>query len=211
MYISTECYYDIYLKDKESDAVMAEILKLREEIGRLKYKLESPTYLTESAGYYMEDAQISACRGYLSAAYDRYYEITDERAVTERELAAEDFSARLIDVRALTLTLGTCYQYKYQISFCDGKAYRISHHVGANECCLEVPFSETLDEIRELNIGEWDEYYSLDKYGFAPNEPVRWKLRVDFSLSQPSYIFEGVGVFPYNFKGLLDIMGADLY
>jgi len=115
MYISTECYYDIYLKDKESDAVMAEILKLREEIGRLKYKLESPTYLTESAGYYMEDAQINACRGYLSAAYDRYYELTGERAVTERELAAEDFSARLSGVCALTLTLGTCYQYKYAI------------------------------------------------------------------------------------------------
>ena len=57
MYISTGCYYDIYLKDKGSDAVMAEILKLRAEIVRLKYKLESPTYLTDSAGYYMEEAE----------------------------------------------------------------------------------------------------------------------------------------------------------
>ena len=211
MYISTDCYYDIYLKDKGSDAVMAEILKLRAEIGRLKYKLESPTYLTDSAGYYMEEAEMNAYRGYLCAAYTRYHALTGESAESERELEAAEFSARLGSISMLTLTLGTCYQYKYQLTLSQGRAYRISHHVGGSECRTEIPFSETAEELRALNIGEWDEYYSLEKYGFSPNEPVRWKLRVDFCASQPFRMFEGVGVFPYNFNGLLNILGADLY
>ena len=44
MLISAECYYDLYIKGKEKEVIVGEISTLRNEMARLKQKLESPYY-----------------------------------------------------------------------------------------------------------------------------------------------------------------------
>ena len=68
MYISVDCYYDIYLKGKDKKAVLAEIEKLRAQIARIKLKMESPSYSVEINPYSTDASDIAQYREYLHTA-----------------------------------------------------------------------------------------------------------------------------------------------
>ncbi len=209
MYISVENYEEMYLKGKDRDTVLEEIFKIRREIAKAKAKLESPANVYDS--YPEQTDVIEVCRNYLAAAMDYFYALTNEKCeLTEEEKASLIFNSTVPDIACLTLTVGRYLQDKYELTFSEGTAEIREIHLGEDEITRSVDGKRAREVILGLNMGEWHESYTPDRYGCTLNEPTKWQIRIDYSTKAAPRFFDGFGVFPYNFEILSKLLGADV-
>jgi hypothetical protein len=74
MMISPEGYYEEYLKGKTEEQIMTVIRGLKQEIGRLKNRMESPDYGLKLIMHPSEDIRLHWTREYLERAKQTYAE-----------------------------------------------------------------------------------------------------------------------------------------
>jgi len=211
MFISADCYRELYLDDKDEAAVCSEVEKIRTEIRKLKDKMETPSYRAEIHPYPSEADTVVAYREYLFSALERLSELSDGKTVmTPEEESSFAFNETVDFISAVTLTQGRYLQYKHELSFSDDVAYLKTFHLDYEPTVKEVTASEMRLGIKKLYLGEWKSSYSYDKYGYAVNDAVRWQLRIDYSNKKAPVFFDGVGIFPYNFDDLLRLLEAEM-
>ena len=212
MFISADCYYEIYLKGKDEKTVGAEVEKLRREIARLKAKMESPAYATEIHPYPSEITEISKYREYLWQALRELSGFRDGQlssVLTAEERSDLNFEENVPKISTVTLNMGRFLQYKYELQLSDCCAVLSALHIGSEPTSCDIDRGEAIAQIRELHLGEWQDSYNAERFGFTVSEPTGWKLRIDYSDNVPSKYYEGLGAFPYNFNLLCRLMGVD--
>ena len=211
MYISTENYEQMYLKDKDEKTIALEVEKLRREIDRVKTKLESPAYVRDSLAYPPESAVIDVYREYFELAADRLASLKGVTSVlTEEEKTSKIVNSMVEDISCLTLTVGRYLQDKYELKIEHNEAEIFKTRLGEGTTRKAVDKASALKVITSLYMGEWKEIYTPEQYGCTLNEPTRWEVRIDYVGKKSPRFYDGIGVFPYNFNILTDFLGADI-
>ena len=211
MFISAQCYEELYLDGKDEKAIFAEVEKIRREIAKLKQKMESPSYRAEIHPYPSEGDTVAKYREYLERALDKLSDIREGESIrTPEEERSRAFNGRIDRIAAVTLTQGRYLQYKHELSFEDGTAYLKTFHLDSEPTVKEVSEEKMKLDIEKLYLGEWKSSYSYDSYGFAVNDATRWQLRIDYFGKINPVFFDGVGIFPYNFDDLLRLLEAEM-
>ena len=203
MLISAECYYDLYIKGKEKEVIVGEISTLRNEMARLKQKLESPYYEYEEHPFPGERSQLCACREYLSMARAELLSFGED-CYSEEELACERMLERLDGLTSLTLEMTG---ETYGVTFEGERAVLGKHSVGG-EKRLTFDRAELILGLKSLYIGEWRSQYLPRDYGCVEPSPKPWELRLCFEGGDVA-VYSGISVYPYNFSSLLDILSGE--
>ena len=211
MYISVDNYRQMYLDGKDKEIILEEIVKIRHEIAKAKNKLESPANEYDNRSYPLERGVVDVCRDYFEAATSYLSEITGEAAeLTEEEKASLIFDSMVDDISCVTLTVGRYLQDKYELTFNGDDAELTELHLGSETLVKKIDSAAAKEIIRSLHIGEWKDNYTPEQYGCTLNEPTKWELRIDYTGGAAPRFYDGIGVFPYNFKSLLRLMNADI-
>lgn len=212
MYISVETYEEMYLKGKDAETVGREVEKLRNEIARIKRKMESPSYVYAERSYPSDDRVIEICRGYFERAASALAELLGvESVLNEEEKSAKFVDAMSEDISSLTLTVGRYLENKYEIYFTPSSAKITALHLGEEPTVTEAERDLLMDGIAALHLGEWRQLYLPEDYGCTLNEPTKWQLRVEYYGGAAPRFYDGLGIFPYNFSSLCKLLGAEIF
>ena len=77
------------------------------------------------------------------------------------------------------------------------------------ECKIStIDKTEFINALKNLSIGEWKRNYDLSEYGYCYLDGESWCLTFYF-LNGESKVFGGKSIYPYNFNGLLSLMGVE--
>ena len=209
MLLSPERYKETYLLGKDADGVKREIDALRRGIANLKHKIESPSFVLDETGRAGYEAELSAAREYLSAAKAALYELCAESYESEEESAARFINERLSSVRAVDLTIGVYLTMRHTLTIAGDEAVlRVSELHGDN-VEVRMESERVIEAISALCLGEWRDAYLPEQYGCFMSEPERWHVRIEFSDGGAPLFYDGVGVYPYNFKAFCHVMGVE--
>ena len=199
MYINARVYEDLYLKNQPIESVEREVEKMRAELKRLKYAMESP--VNRDGNYsdlQSEQESINATREYLNCALLYYAELKGDNSVlTEEERVAATLRSLRMYIERATLNMGG---YVYVVDVLNGKVTAAKD--GVIETERECERSQLIAALADLRIEEWREVYAPEDYGCNLICPEKWTLTVDYGESMESRGYSGEGVYPYNFGAL---------
>ena len=207
--ITTECYKETYLDGKNADGIKKEIESLRHGIEKLKMKIESPASTLEGREGFSPREELFAAREYLRVAKEVLFEISGEDAESEKEKAAGFINGRCENISRLTLTIGVYLTMKHTLDVLDRESILKVSELHGDEIEVRMDTERVMEEIRELRLGEWRDLYLPEHYGCSMSDAEKWRLAVEFKDGGAPIFFDGVGVYPYNFKSLCALMGAE--
>ena len=203
MYINASVYEDLYLKGKPIEDVEREVFKMRAELKRLKYALETPVNYGESLSRASSKLEsINVTREYLNRALLYYAELKGDNSVlTEEERVSATLRSLRMNVRSVTLNLGGSV---YVIDILGSKILTLSE--SGDPDVRKCDRSQLISAVADLRIEEWRENYTAEDYGCTLIDPVSWSVEVYYGEEIPMRTHRGEGVYPYNFNALRRIL-----
>ena len=206
--IGTEDYYNKYLNGHSAAQIRTSIRGLKNEIGRLKNRMEHPDYRQRQD---MPDdyAMLCCAREYLSRAKDALSEVGEQYVPSQAELKALYFDNNIGNITRLDFWIGgiNCLFGKrtYQL-----EAERVLLIQGDNSVEVLCGRKQFLDGIRSLHIGEWRHEYNLHRFGYEVLDGIQWELDIYFLNGVKSVKIYGNNAYPYNFDKLCKLLGVEL-
>lgn len=211
MHISVESYEEMYLKDKDEKAVRIEIENIRNQISRLKMRLETPENANEDYRLRPQLSELAVYRRYLESALIRLGELCPgESFLTEDEERAKAIDSVYTEIERVTLYVGTYYQTKHEMRIGDISAMLTKVNLESDVGYYDKIRKDVLAALSEIHFGEWKAKYLPEDYGCSLSEPIRWQVNVAYYGDIAPLKFEGIGVFPFDFELLLKLMEIDL-
>ena len=211
MYIGVDTYEELYLKGKDIETLEREVEKLRNEISRIKRKMEMPYYIRANTAFPTDEQVIEICRGYFDKAILYLKETSDNADVlTEDERAAALIDSMTENISCVTLTVGRYLEKKYELVINESYANLTRICLGGNSVTEEKEKEPMISALYSLHLGEWRQSYLPEDYGCTLSEPVRWQLRIDYFGKAAPRFYDGLGIFPYNFNSLCKLLDADV-
>lgn len=211
MYISVDTYEEMYLKGKDAPEIETEVKKIRNEIAKIKRKMEMPSYAYASRTFPTDEQVIEICRGYLERAKDVLKRLLGlDDVSSEEEKAARYIDSMIEKISCLTLTVGRYLEYKFELEFTETKAFIRKIQLGEDTVVAEKDKNALISAIHDLHIGEWKQSYLPEDYGCTLSEPTKWQLRIDYLGGAAPRFYDGLGIFPYNFSALCKLLEANV-
>ena len=68
---------------------------------------------------------------------------------------------------------------------------------------------EFLLALRRIHIGEWQNRYDPQRFGYHVCDGTQWELRILYVNSEKEFFIEGDNIWPYNFDEFSRLMGID--
>ncbi len=210
MNISVECYEELYLKNKNVEEVNAEVENIRRYIERIKYEMEAPAFSYEDRFYPSLILDISMCKKYLSSALSALSKLKQgEDVLTEEEKSGLIFDGECENISRICLTLGMDFEKKYELIIDELSAAVMVWQKDSEPVIHVIDRKEAVNDIYDLHMGEWHELYTPEQYDCMLDDPIKWNLCIDYGNGAASRNFEGIGIFPYNFKSVCKLLGAE--
>ncbi len=218
MMISPEVYYEEQLKGKTKEQIISAIRGLKQEIGRLKNIIESPSYDQELIVHPSEDVRLHWTREYLEKAKQAYVEAGGTYTISKSEEKAADFKLNMDSNCKITFGTGGFFggSRSYTVEILDGlKAYT---KLWEDEESLilfdnenEEPFTRDtfLAALAELHIGEWRRRYTTQRFGYTVCDGTQWELEFEYNNGHKPVRFDGDNSYPYNFDRFKMLFGID--
>ena len=209
MLITPECYRDTYLKGKDAEGVRMEIDALRKGIENLKKRMESPAAVFDESARPGPDAELASAREYLAVAKKTFFALTAKTCESEEEMAAEFINERLESVREIDLTIGDYLSMRYSLSVGAQESTLKVSELHGDELEVKMETAHVLEALRSLRIGEWRDTYLPEHYGCSMADAEKWHVRIEMNDGGAPLFFDGIGVYPYNFKAFCHLMGVE--
>ena len=209
MMIGPEAYYEFNLKGKTADQIMTKIRSLRREIARLKGVLEHPDY--ECKQKPSELTQLSCNQQYLERAKQALIDAGGIYIPTKAEEKIAVFNERLANISKVMFVIGG------YLTGCETKVVAVAEnglHLWTEKFYgfLKTPETEYscdvqsfVDDLRNLNLGEWRKWYDTERYGIMVLDGTQWELCFSFNDGQSDIKFHGSNAYPYNFAKLQEL------
>lgn len=209
MMLGPEAFYEESLKGKTPAQIKGVIRSLKQQIGRLKNKVEHPDY--QPVGCPAADVQIACLYEYLERAKTALSEVGEPYVPTAAEEKAAAFEALLPHLEKLEFSLG---------GFFCGFEKRVCTVQGDKICVEPLPQDpdeepviwdkkEFLAFLSTLRLGQWRKRYDPRRFGFTVMDGVQWILTLSFSNGHRPVCFWGDNAYPYNFDRLLALVGVE--
>ena len=210
MMIAPKTFYDLNLKDKNEKEIISVIRQLKREMKELKETMENPNYVvTEKPD---EATQLECKREYLEEAKKAIEAKGIPYKPTVKEKAALLFEQRIPEIKEI--------EYRLMISSDNGYLTTV---VFENDIAnikrltaLDLNPSiygqkdkeEILNGLKNLHIGEWNQKYSIDKYGIEATNEFSWDVVITYNDGKKKK-FTGDDVYPYNMALFEELIKAD--
>lgn len=216
MMLSPESYEKFYLKGKTKEQLLTKIRGLKQEIGRLKNRMEHPDYGNYLVVQPNEDTRLKMTRAYLERAKKAYREAGGEYVLSQAEQQALDFNRRLEDISCVKFTIGGFHQghKRYIIDLSEGMHVTVEFWDEAQSVQLFHPVTERpltregfLATLLDLRIGEWRSNYSPRRFGHMIMDGTQWELEIDYVNHPKSFYSAGSNSYPYNFDKWEKVFG----
>lgn len=221
MMISPETYYAEHLMFKSKRHIKGEIERLRKEIKRLQHKIEKERFDTKIRAKIMpsDSTRISCNRDYLEKAIETYRKRGGKIEPSIEEKRVAEFNANLqyltkIELEfkshlsgpnaTLTMTIndnGTIDIERHDLKIKPDKEKSDNYR-------NPIDKEELLYELRKEYIGEWDNYYSPERFGVTIMDGTSWRAQFYYSNNIPVKVVEGHNDAPYNFYDFLYLFNA---
>ena len=211
MMISSEAYYDSYLKGKSEKEIMKIIRSLKREINSLKRELENPP---ESVDLVFPDkmTRLTCNRQYLARAIEAYEEAGGEYVPTKMEQKSLDFNRDLANVKKVAFTIGGYFDgYKTSIYTIEGNKVlsEVKHTLRFKPSFIPEYCSftkeEFIDALRNVHIDEWKKDYT----DLNVLDGTQWELEIQFNGNRRPLHIYGSNAYPYNFMDLVELLDPD--
>lgn len=212
--ISSEGYYEEYLKGKNEKQIMTAIRGLKQEMGRLKNTMESPDYGCEAIVMPSESTRLWCTRLYLDRAKQALADVGGIYVPSKSEQKVELFDTSIPAISKVIFGIGGFFGgYETRTITVDEKHihFDVEHSLilkpsnlpdGLDYPCDKEEF---LDGIRELHIGEWRTNY-MNPYVL---DGTQWELTIEFSDGHRPFKSGGSNAYPYNFDALKELLGVE--
>lgn len=216
--ISTESYYEEYLKDKTKEQIMTTIRGIKQEIGRLKNTMEGPNYRIKPNMYPSEDTRIHWTRQYLKIAKQTYAEAGGIYVLSKSEEKAVDFDANLDSICKITFIFGGYFSgYRnYTVELSDGLKANTKLWEDEEPLCLynnenQQPYTKDtfIFALKSLYMGEWRRRYSTKRFGYIICDGTQWELKFEYNNGHKAVRFDGDNSYPYNFHEFKMLFGIN--
>ena len=216
MMISPETYYEMELAGKSIRELKKMISSLQQEMDHLVKTIEMPGYRPMMRPD--ERTRLSCVREYLAKAKEALNKAGGKYTPTKEEAKAERFDANIPHIQKIV----------YSASSFFGSSY--THAIDLTGCapCLTVdlwPFAKpegdampieldmTKEEfwlaLRDIHIGEWQNRYHPERYGYHVCDGTQWELSIFYDNGEKEFFIEGDNTWPYNFDEFSRLMGID--
>lgn len=214
MMISSEGYYEEYLKGKNEKQIMTAIHGLKQEMGRLKNTMESPDYGSEAIIMPSESTRLWCTRLYLDRAKQALADVGGTYVPSKAEQKAELFDASIPAISRVIFGIGGFFGgYETRTITVDEEHihFDVEHSLILKPSnlpdWLDYPCDkdEFLDGLRELHIGEWRTNY-MNPYVL---DGTQWELTIELSDGHKPFKTGGSNAYPYNFDALQELLGIE--
>lgn len=210
MMISPEMYVETEIKGKSKEEMLKKIKGLKQEIGRLRNRLEN----LDIEDIIIEPSpatRLKVYKEYLRYAIKEYEAAGGEYHMSHKEKKAAAFDADIENIVSVELEYGGFFggTERRKVYF-DGDAIKYERQFYNGACdygedlFLGVDKKSFLKELTYIHIGEWKhEYDDPDTL-----DGTQWELVIEYSNRRKrSYWWSNA--FPYNFRELLELMEMD--
>ncbi len=216
MMISSESFYEEYIKGKSEKQILSTIRGLKNRIGHLKNTIEHPEYVCTM--HPDERTQLWCNRLYLERAILALKEIGGTYIPSKAELYAAEFDENIPHICKLVFSIGGYF------GGCETRTYflneehlrmKIDRVQVFETACPEIepdyPISkeEMLEGLLSLHVGEWRKAYLPKRFGYAVFDGTQWELEIYYSNGRKPVKFYGSNSYPYNFNELTELLGVD--
>ena len=183
MMISPEMYVDEYVRGKSKTEMLREIKRLKQQIGRLKSKIEKQS-IEDTVIAPSYDTQLYWTREYMKLAIAEYENAGGEYRMSAKEKKIAAFDADIAKISSIELEYGGFFAGTEcrKVSF-DGDEIKLQRQFynGAfddgEELFIDVTKADFLEEFERLHIGEWKhEYVDIEVL-----DGVQWKLVLSYT------------------------------
>ena len=216
MMISPEMFYDIELAGKSARDIKKVIDSLKREMNRLVEIMENPTYRPMMLPD--ESTRLACTREYLTRAKQALEEAGGRYKPTKEELKAEEFEQNIPYIQKIVYTTNSFFGSNEQ------HIMDLSEEVPRLEIKLwpfeeddregwviehELSKEEFLQEVYRIHIGEWQNLYVPQRFGYCVCDGTQWDLQIFYSNGKDPVTIEGDNIWPHNFDKFLMLMGME--
>ena len=186
---------------------LKELLKIikqtKTKMHRLQRKMENPNYK------YCEkccprDLTIYKCdRYFLDMAIVRYIFLGGKYEYTSKELKDIEFNDKLDDIIKITFMERSFFEVGDKIEI-ELFGEEVKYKGYGDERVFIRDKNSLIKELKELHLGEWEEYYTPTKFGVEVLDGNTWNLELYFKDGSKK-TFGGENAYPYNYEDLIEI------
>ena len=210
MMISPEMYIELEIKGKSKEEIFKKIRGLKQEIGRLRNKVENLNF--EDVIIAPSPAtQLNVYKDYLRYAIKEYEAVGGEYRMSNKEKKVAAFDDKIADIVSVELEYGGYFggseRRKVLFEGNDIKVEREFYNGAGNMgelLFLDMNKVMFLEQLSDIHIGEWKSKY--DNPGVL--DGTQWMLVIEYSDGSKRR-FWGSNAYPYNFRELLELMDME--
>jgi hypothetical protein len=207
-------YFRHKLEGKSPSEILSKIRGLKNEIGRLKNRMEAqdkndqPEFHTDLA----KELYLKRC--YLEGAKQALVEAGGRYIPSKQEQKIDAFNESIPFITKIIFTIGGYFdgcEIRTLVFQNDQPFMTINRFPGTfedeDEIKKEIPYTkdEFLDDLAFLNIGEWKARYDHP----SVLDGTQWKLEIYFSNDHKKVEKTGSNAYPYNFIEFCELLGFE--
>lgn len=218
--ICPEAFYETELKGKTPEQIMTVIRSLKQNIGRLKNRIEYPDYRGRKIMISpSEEVQIACNRLYLEKAKQALVEAGGIYVPSAAEQKAKKFDENIPFISKIEFFIGGyfCRGEWKSLTISDDKIFvcddpKMLKKTNLYDGGIKVwDKDEFFNEFKELHIGEWRKNYDPKRFGFVVMDGTQWHLEIYYSNGHRPVKIYGDNDYPYNFDRLLELLEIEEY
>ncbi|MBE6886171.1 MAG: hypothetical protein E7486_04400 [Ruminococcaceae bacterium] len=213
MMIRPESFYEENLKGKTAEQIATIIRSLKQNIGRLKNRVENPDYICPRKP--SDKTIISFFQAYLERAKQALAEAGGTYVPSAAEKKAIEFEANIPSISKVVFTIGGFFHgHKRIICTVNDDRVQISSEYPRGSDPFDFDKEEIvmpgreafLEQLKKLHIGEWRRCYSAERFGHIVYDGTQWDLKIYYSNNRKPVEISGDNAYPYNFDQFLALI-----
>lgn len=215
MMISPETYYDTYLRGKTPTQILSKINGLKRQISHLKFEIERGD---EDLICPDRRTMLYCNKLYLQRAIEAYEEAGGVYELTRKELTAKEFEDNIPFISKIIFSIGGFFGGNNTTTI-DLSSDKVVRSCGNPQ--FDIPETitdssewymtkdEFLEELKELQLGEWRRHYDTRRFGEIVLDGTQWELKVEYSNGHKPFGSYGDNAYPYNFDRFGELLGIN--
>lgn len=202
--ISSEEYFQKYLKDKNEKEILKQIQKIKRKINKLKRIIEEKN-IAEAHSFPNIELQISYNRLYLKEGVKALENLGKIYTPSRFELKSFKFNENIKNISSLCFSIGGYFDgyniYNIDITSAEAKITvshsfsPLSEDINFDSKTFYINKKNFLKKLKSFYIGEWKRYYCQPEIC----DGTQWDLTIKFTNEIKVLKYGGDNGFPYNF------------
>ena len=217
MMIGPESFYEQEIQNKDQEAVLRVICRLKRKMAKLKRIMEDPDYGTEVIMHPSESTQLWCTRLYLERAKKALEDMGVPYKSTASEQRAISFDTNIGNISKITLEIGGFFSghRTYTVRLDEHLHFWMEDMLLPTPSNFDVPADypmskeEFIDRFTELHIGEWRKYYNTERFGYVVLDGTQWELTIEYINGRKTFTCGGSNAYPYNIQKLTELFGIE--